>query len=74
MIGTPGSALDEFREGRPPHAVSRGCGDDDRQPQSRGRLGQRDNVMLQLSRRIVANPSHETDLMVDEDERGVFGC
>jgi len=30
------------------------------------------HVMLELSRRIVANPGHEADLVVDEDERRVF--
>jgi len=50
------------------------CGDDDRQFQGLGRFGQRDHVVLQLARRIVANPGHQADLVVDEDERGVFRC
>jgi hypothetical protein len=28
--------------------------------------------VLQLARRIVANPGHQADLVVDEDECGVF--
>jgi hypothetical protein len=39
-----------------------------------GRFGQRHHVVLQFSRRIVANPGHKADLVVDEDECGVFRC
>jgi hypothetical protein len=66
--------LHQFRKGRAPHAVARGCGDDDRQCQGLGRLGQRHHVVLQFTRRIVANPGHEADLVVDEDQSGVFRC
>ena len=66
--------LHEFRKGRTPHAVARGGCDDDRQLQGLGRFGQRHDVVLQLSRRIVANAGHEADLVVNEDERGVFSC
>jgi DNA-binding transcriptional LysR family regulator len=54
--------------------LSRGGGNDDGQFQGLGRFGQRHHVVLQLSRRIVANPRHKADLVVDEDERGVFRC
>src|ERR1041384_6586796 len=72
MIGTPGSAsTSSGRVG--PHMLSRGRGDDNRQVQRPRCLGQRDHVVLQLSRRIIPNASHEADLVVDKDERGVFG-
>jgi len=29
--------------------------------------------MFQLARRIVANARHETNLMIDEDQRGILG-
>jgi hypothetical protein len=66
--------LHELRKDRTPHAVARGRGEDDRQFQGLGRFGQRHHVVLQLSRGIVANPGHEADLVVNEDERGVFRC
>ena len=69
-----GQRLHEFRKGRTPHAVARGGGDDDRQLQGLGGFGQRHDVVLQLSGRIVANAGHEADLVVDEDQRGVFRC
>src|SRR5271168_1346750 len=64
--------LDQFGEGRPPHTVAGRRRDDDRQLQSLCRFGQGDDVVLQFACRIVAHASHEANLMVDEDKRGVF--
>src|SRR2546425_11806483 len=52
--------LHQLREGRPPHAVSGGGGDDDRQLQRFRCLRQRDDIVLQLARRIIADACHET--------------
>jgi len=35
-------------------------------------LRQRDDVVLQLARRIIADACHEADLVVDENESGIF--
>src|SRR5258706_1657043 len=36
-------------------------------------LAKADHVMLQLPGRIITNAGHEADLMIDENERCVFG-
>jgi hypothetical protein len=66
IIGTSGRASTSSGKVGPPHAVARGGGDDYRQSQGLGRFGQRHHIVLQLSRRVVADPGHEADLMVYE--------
>src|SRR5208337_2548754 len=68
MIGTPGSASTSSGKVGP-HMLSRAvvvtmignC-------RALAAFGQRHHVVLQLSRRIVANAGHEADLVVNEDQ------
>ena len=72
MISTPGS-VHEFGEGRPPHTVARRRGNDDRQLQCLGRFGQGHHVVFQLTGRIITDAGQEADLMINENERRIFG-
>src|SRR3984893_16800386 len=71
MIGTPGSA--STSSGKVGPHMPRGRCDDDRQFQCLSRFGKANHVVLQFSCRIIANPRHQAHLVVDEDERGLFG-
>jgi hypothetical protein len=53
--------------------VARCRGRDNRQFQRSSSLRQGHHVVFQLAGRIVADTSYEADLMIDENERGVFG-
>ena len=57
-----------------PHAVPRCGGRDDRKIECLRGLREADDVMLELSNRVVAHSAQEADLVIDEDKRGVFGC
>src|SRR5438034_7255218 len=72
MILMPGRA--STSSGKVPHAVSGGGGYDDRQLQRFRCLRQRDHIVLQLARRIIADACHEADLVVDENDSGIFRC
>src|SRR6266478_2809866 len=64
--------FDEFGERRTPHTVARRRGNDDGELQRLGRFGQGYHVVLQLPGRVITDAGHETDLMIDEDERCIF--
>src|SRR5436190_8547504 len=64
MISMPGSASTSSGNVGP-HMLSRRRGDDDRQLQRLGSFGQGHHVVFQLAGRIVTDPRHETDLMIE---------
>jgi hypothetical protein len=53
---------------------SRRRGHDDRKLECLGSLREADDVVLELSDRVIAHSAHESDLVVNEDKCGVFGC
>ena len=79
--GVDGGAVDDLQVGRQyrgqlrdqwtPHAVGRGRGDHQRQAEHLGGLGQRHHVVFQIADRDVPHAAVETDLVVDEHQRGV---
>src|SRR5438309_1919309 len=66
-------SLDQLWNRRPPHAVARRRGHHHRQLQGLSRLCQGHYVVLEQGNRIVTDASHQADLVIDEDERRVFG-
>jgi len=48
-------------------------GNDDRQLQCLGSFGQGHHVVFQLTGRIITDAGHEADLMINENERRIFG-
>src|ERR1700720_1735218 len=73
MISTPGSASTSSGERWSPHSVARRRGKDDRQLQCLGSFGQGQHVVFQLTGRIITDAGHEADLMINENERRIFG-
>src|SRR5260370_17989236 len=65
--------LHEFGERWPPHTVARRRGNDDRQLQCLGSFGQGHHVVFQLTGRIITDAGHEADLMINENDRRIFG-
>ncbi len=56
-----------------PHAVTRSRGNDDWEFQCFRSFGQSHHVVFELARGNVPDARHETDLMIDEHERGILG-
>src|SRR5579862_2981772 len=67
-------SFDQFRNCWSPHAVPGRCRHDNREFERLRRLGKADDIMLELCDRVVTHPAHEADLVINEDERSVFGC
>ena len=70
----PGQSFDQLGNGRSPHAVPGRRSYDDRKLQCLRGFGEADDVMFELGDRVITHSAHEADLVIDEDERGVFGC
>jgi len=68
-----GESLDQLREGRAPHAVTCGGGDDDGQFVQLGSFRKADHIVFELARGNVPDTRHEADLMIDEDNRRILG-
>ena len=65
--------FDELGERGTPHAVACRGGNDDRQLQRFRRSRQGHHVVFQLTGRIITDAGHEADLMINENERRIFG-